>query len=298
MSQRTVSRRAPGTIVDRELGGPVAIDVGALTDVLDEPVFLHRDGVVIHCNGAAAALVGDRHLDALVGRDLVDAVVHAGDRDPARRLITATGAAGSLEVRIVRADGSVSVADLITIPIGDGGRDGGLVIVRDLDRSPDVDPLTGLATRAAILDRLQSELARSRRYGHPLSIALVDLDRFTEVNETVGRGAGDEALRTAAQVLRGALRTMDHLGRFGGVRFLAILTEVGAAGAFAAAERLRGAAARRVMIERPDGRRLRLTVSVGVAGLEPGDDRDRLLGRAVRALAQAKRSGRDCIGVS
>jgi len=93
------------------------------------------------------------------------------------------------------------------------------------------DPLTGLWNRRAYDQQLTLEFQRAKRYGHPLSLALFDLDGFKTLNDTQGHPAGDQALRDVAQVLRKCLRTVDSQFRIGGDEFAILLPETAAAGA-------------------------------------------------------------------
>ena len=89
------------------------------------------------------------------------------------------------------------------------------------------DALTGLSNRRAILTQLGGMVSAARRHGHPLSIAVLDLDDFKRVNDSHGHKTGDEVLVTAALTLRRHLRAEDQLGRFGGEEFLVLLPDAG-----------------------------------------------------------------------
>ena len=101
------------------------------------------------------------------------------------------------------------------------------------------DGLTGLFNRTAILDILSRELARGLRENHPVSVLMVDLDRFKQINDTRGHAAGDAVLREAARRMRSSVRGYDAVGRCGGEEFLIVLPGCDARGAMAQAERLR-----------------------------------------------------------
>ncbi len=106
---------------------------------------------------------------------------------------------------------------------------------QELERASSVDPLTGVTSRTAILERLRIEVAEARRYQHPVAIVLLDLDDFAAVNRLHGTAGGDAALREVALRIRLRVREADELGRFGGDAFLAVLphTDEGGAATFA-----------------------------------------------------------------
>ena len=147
------------------------------------------------------------------------------------------------------------------------------------------DALTGLSNRRAILTQLGGMVSAARRHGHPLSIAVLDLDHFKRINDTHGHKTGDDVLVMAAHALGAHLRAEDQLGRLGGEEFLILLPDTDAAAASHVAEKLRlnvAAAPSPVPV----------TVSVGVATWD-GEASDDLLQRADDALYAAKDAGRD-----
>ncbi len=155
------------------------------------------------------------------------------------------------------------------------------------------DALTGLHNRAAILDILRTELARSGREGQPLAVLLADLDRFKMINDTYGHFAGDAVLRQSSQRMKAALRRYDALGRYGGEEFLMVLPGCGASSACQQAERVREAVAASAM--ESDSQRLRVSCSIGVACREKPvpEDADSLIREADTALYVAKNLGRN-----
>ena len=159
------------------------------------------------------------------------------------------------------------------------------------------DMLTGLHNRAAILDILRTELARSGREGQPLAVLLADLDRFKLINDTYGHFAGDAVLRQSAQRMKAALRRYDALGRYGGEEFLMVLPGCGGATACHQAERVREAVAAGTM--ESDAERLRVSCSIGVACREKPapEDADGLVREADTALYVAKNLGRNQVAV-
>lgn len=144
-----------------------------------------------------------------------------------------------------------------------------------LRRSVITDPLTGLGNRAGFQRRLELELERARRYGHPLNVVMLDLDNFKEVNDRLGHPAGDGVLAQVARALGHAQRSGDAAFRWGGDEFVMLLPEVDADAARSAAERYQEAVAS-VEVEG-----IRLKASVGLARFpEDGDDHDTLMKRA------------------
>ena len=157
-----------------------------------------------------------------------------------------------------------------------------------------IDSLTGLYNRSAFDERLASEIIRSRRHRHPLSVAMIDIDLFKRINDEHGHTAGDEALAGFAEALRAEFRQTDLVARYGGEEFLVMLPETPPDGATTKLERVVRTIAERDFTITKNRTALRLTVSVGVAGA-PGDvdDMGRLLQVADARLFEAKRAGRD-----
>ena len=152
------------------------------------------------------------------------------------------------------------------------------------------DPLTGLSNRRFILTQLAGAVSGARRHERPLTAAIVDIDHFKSVNDDHGHAAGDRVLAAVAGSLREHLRAEDQLGRLGGEEFLALLPDVDARAAAAAAEKLRAAVAGLRVAH--DGCDLGVTVSIGWAAWD-GETAEELMRRADEALYEAKRSGRD-----
>jgi diguanylate cyclase len=154
------------------------------------------------------------------------------------------------------------------------------------------DTLTGLPNRRAFDDELSRRYAEFCRKGSPLSIVLVDIDRFKAFNDEFGHLAGDEVLKTVAGRLRDAHRDIDTVARFGGEEFAIILPDTKLAKALLPAERGRLAVA--TESHACDGQEVFVTISCGVAELLPGESIDLLLRRADEALYASKDDGRNC----
>lgn len=150
------------------------------------------------------------------------------------------------------------------------------------------DRLTGAWNRIRLEESAQQEIARLERYGHPVSLIMVDLDHFKQINDQFGHATGDVVLREFCAVAQGCIRNTDVLARWGGEEFLILLPNSGFASAAPLAERIRAA------VERHDfGNKLRVTVSMGVAVCQSTDTWESLLDRADKALYRAKTTGRN-----
>ncbi|MGH3207896.1 MAG: GGDEF domain-containing protein [Trebonia sp.] len=156
------------------------------------------------------------------------------------------------------------------------------------------DAKTGLLNAATWEREAAAEIARAVRTSTPLAVALLDLDRFKQINDTHGHLLGDEVLRAIADTMTGVLREYDLAGRFGGEEFVMLLPQTRATDAFRIAERVRAHIAR-MPIASSTGERVHVTASIGVAALDAGSSREltELLAAADAALYRAKASGRD-----
>jgi len=154
------------------------------------------------------------------------------------------------------------------------------------------DPLTGLFNRGYLQEAFALELKRASRSHRAMSVVMIDIDHFKNINDTFGHAAGDRTLREVAKRLIRASRSTDTLARYGGEEFVVILAETGFANAMVSAERFR--AAIDGMLVEGDGKRRLLTISAGVASYpEHGIDAAELLAHADAALYMAKRTGRN-----
>ena len=154
-----------------------------------------------------------------------------------------------------------------------------------------IDPLTGLPNRAAWSERLDHEINTWHQRGNSLSLAMLDLDHFKRVNDGYGHLAGDKVLKIIAGVLRKRLRPSDFIARFGGEEFVLLMPDSALADALAVGEVLR--AAIEACPFHFKGEPVTITVSMGVAQLQPGERSEVALKRADEALYRAKAAGRN-----
>ena len=158
------------------------------------------------------------------------------------------------------------------------------------------DALTGLMNRRAFLEAVDRERSRAARHTLPISLLMLDVDHFKQVNDTKGHDAGDVVLRGIAAVLLRIARRSDFVARWGGEEFVLALAQTAETGGRIAAERVRRAVAEQPFML-PNGETLRVTTSVGLASAGSSFALEELLGRADRALYAAKGRGRNRVEI-
>jgi len=218
-------------------------------------------------------------------------------RDPEAELFTFLNGAGRWIAWVALAGLAVAGLAIIILITRLQGRRAQLVRLNtELARLAAVDPLTGLRNRRAIGEYLHDALSAARRHDHSLSVLVIDIDHFKAINDTLGHRSGDAVLEHTAQILDGALRTEDAIGRWGGEEFLVVLPNTDEEGALRATERLRDALSRDQPAEaRSHG--LTVTITIGVAEWRH-DEMDEVISRADSALYLGKAAGRDTVQVS
>jgi diguanylate cyclase len=266
------------------------------------------DGCFKEVNPAFERTLGYRR-EELVGHPFLE-FVHADDREKteAEAASLSEGAKTvQFQNRYLAKDGGVHWLEWTSIPL----RDEGLIyavardvtdrkgLERELEALSQHDPLTGLFNRRRFEQELVRQLAYTRRYGNGGALLMIDLDRFKQINDELGHAVGDEALCHVAGLLSDNLRASDlvardvdpMVARLGGDEFVALLPEVDATGAAAAAERLE-----RALREAPfktDEHQVELRISIGVATFDehgiPGERE--LLAAADRAMYAVKAGG-------
>ena len=175
---------------------------------------------------------------------------------------------------------------------------GFLLLIEDkhrevVSRLAQLDPLTEAYNRRTFIELAERELQRCQRYGKSLSLIVLDLDHFKQVNDTLGHQAGDAVLRHVRTMAEQCLRTHDIFARYGGEEFIILAPETGPEGGKVLAERLRAAIA-----GTPVGGGLAVTASVGIASRVSGSlssSLDNMIAEADRAMYAAKAAGRNCV---
>ena len=158
------------------------------------------------------------------------------------------------------------------------------------------DQLTGSLNRRGLDDVFERETARADRRGTPLCIAVLDLDDFKKLNDTLGHIAGDNALKHLVKVVKETLRSMDVIARFGGEEFLILLPETTIEAAEATMTRLQRELTRHFFMH--ENEKVLITFSAGVALRRPNENQTDLVKRADGAMYKAKKSGKNRVTVA
>lgn len=279
-----------------------------LVETMPNPVwFKDSDGILRLCNRAFRALfqIPDEAWQCLPADQVLPSPLARLDGDVDEEL-RRDGAPGiSFETTHQTPDG------LRTLVVGKsqvpGAAGGTIGVVTDITERKQMesrlrllattDDLTGCLNRRAFFTAAEQELERAVRYGGAVSVLMVDLDHFKNINDRFGHAVGDRALKAAAAVMAEGLRDNDALGRLGGEEFAVLLPETALDGAMPVAERLRAAVAA-LEVPLDGGDILRLTASLGAAERLPDESApDQLLARADCALYRAKAEGRNRVMV-
>ena len=158
------------------------------------------------------------------------------------------------------------------------------------------DQLTGALNRRGLEELMEKEMARANRHDTLFSVALLDLDNFKKLNDSLGHKAGDEALIHLTAVCRDTLRPQDTVARFGGEEFVILLPETGIEDAVKALVRLQRELTKRFFLH--DNQKVLITFSAGATQLTPDDDQKTVIKRADEAMYRAKKSGKNRVEVA
>ena len=162
-------------------------------------------------------------------------------------------------------------------------------LFREVQNQAHTDALTGLRNYRAFHEMLRTEMHRSQRYGRPLGLFMLDVDSFKELNDRFGHQAGDAALAELGKVIRSATRREDFAARYGGDEIAVVLPETGSTGCLSVVRRLLSAAREHQFVF--SGKRLPVTISVGVAFFKADMSITQMVGAADQALYRAKLAG-------
>jgi len=153
------------------------------------------------------------------------------------------------------------------------------------------DQLTGALNRRGMEDAFDHEIARADRMKSSLSTAILDVDHFKRLNDSLGHQAGDEALVHLVRVVKEALRPTDIIARYGGEEFVIILPDTPVSEAVKVMTRVQRELTKKFFLHKNE--RVLITFSAGVAERQPGEGVESLIGRADHAVYQAKEAGRN-----
>jgi two-component system, cell cycle response regulator len=155
------------------------------------------------------------------------------------------------------------------------------------------DKLTKLYNRHYLDTHLKNLVAQSLEGKRPMSLMILDMDHFKQVNDTYGHDVGDEVLKSLANIIINTIRSADLAARYGGEEFVVLMPETDASRAYEAAERLRKRVESQAFATGKDGETMQKTVSIGCATIEASDTPETLLKRADESLYMAKHGGRN-----
>lgn len=278
-------------------------DCRGLIEQSPEPIFIYGPGGLLYANAAAAATVGYAP-EEVVGRDILE-FVHADDQDDVRnrirRVIGERAGVEPAELRLLHRSGSSRCVEIVSVPVSYGGQPAAQVIGRDVTERRKAeerlrhaalhDALTSLPNRAALLDHLGRVLEAGG--GAMVCVAILDLDEFKVVNDTLGHTVGDDVLRRVGANLQAAAGPGSFVARFGGDEFVMVMSGIGSPAA--ATDAIRRVVDTSLGRMEAGGMRVEIRGSTGVAfgGVagEPPVDGNELLRRADLALYHAKAEG-------
>ena len=270
-----------------------------LADAAFETIIIHSAGRIVDCNDAAVELYG-LGKEELIGKPVIDLVALPRPKEEEDWTTRATGKA--IEGVHLRGTGTVPV-EVRSRAIELKGDMALVTAVRDITAHKQMeaylkniansDALTGVGNRRYFLEEGRKAYTRSMRYAQPLSLIMIDIDKFKNINDTYGHDIGDIALKALAKICVDTLRTCDLFARLGGEEFAAVLPSTDIAGAVILAERLRKCVEAMVTFSAKGD--IRYTISMGVTQMlgTADEDIEIMLNRADKGLYQAKESGRN-----
>lgn len=273
---------------------------------------LDTNGVVQEVNKAPLERAGYRRED-IIGQYFYDAPWWNYDDEVRTQLISAINAAKQGESSrydvVVKMGDDLVPIDFMIAPVRESsGQIIGLLptavditqrkhLEEELNRQAHLDYLTGLPNRRSFMERGAVELSRSHRYANTMSMLMLDIDLFKQINDVYGHQAGDEVLKKLAMIFQEVLRDVDILGRIGGEEFGVVLPETEIAEAVKIAERLRELIST-TEVSLPTGLKIHFTASIGIAALvDKNSNFNMLLNESDKALYRAKQAGRNKVSI-
>ena len=199
----------------------------------------------------------------------------------------------SIKSCLLKSGDQLQIGSFILKYIGSGTVEA--VYHEEIYRMMITDGLTGIANRRKLDEAMENEFLRAKRYGRPLSIAILDADHFKKVNDNHGHIVGDFVLKKLATLFQQNIRREELLGRYGGEEFVVVMPEVDSSGAFQLAEKLRKTVEGTVF--KSGEAELPITISVGVATLGAEESVKAFLDTADQALYKSKEDGRNRVTI-
>ncbi len=283
-------------LVEKESKHPECIRPDAPLRTAAQKLLKHRIGalVVTDLKGQLKGIVSERDLIQVVAK-YDAAAVEAPVAEVMTRSVITCGPNDEITavLRLMHANA------IRHMPVLDHGKLVNMLSIRELTTAYELlqieantDFLTELPNRRPFLKTLETEFARSRRYKHPVSVGMIDIDHFKQVNDCYGHDAGDKVLRAVSATMINEFRTVDYLGRLGGEEFAVVLPETDLSDAKLACDRLLKSIQATII---PLGsRQVSVTASIGLARASSTTlDGSAVLKRADELLYDAKRRGRN-----
>lgn len=277
-----------------------------LIEHLPEAILVHVRGEVVLANEAAAKLLRAPGVEAVLGRYFLD-IMHPDYMEIARiRLKMVSENRKDIPLRqqkIIRFDGTFVEVEMSATWFNYKGEDAVLSVIRDITERKKAeetinklayyDILTGLPNRVLFRDRFVLELAHAYRNSQMLAVLFLDLDRFKNVNDSLGHRMGDELLREVALRLKGVLRKVDTISRMGGDEFMILIPEVSKTEDIEViTKKILGALQKPFIVNESQ---LYITTSIGISTYpRDGEDIDTLIKKADAAMYKAKELGGNC----
>ncbi len=268
-----------------------------------------KDGIIIESNHALEQMLGYKNKN-LIGKNfslLIPPEPRLSKLEALRKLKIYDSV---LTQKFKRADGSLSLYDLTATLIPLGKREVILITLRDCAERIEefkkavhqaiTDGLTGVYNRVFFENYLLQQIETAKRYNKKLSIVMADLDRFKKINDHYGHQIGDVVLKKVAEVIRTSMRKSDITARYGGDEFVLILPETDKVGCKIIVERIKDLVKKKEIIIKYKGveKKLRTTISMGIAEYNNKETKIDLIQRADQALYDAKKKGKNSIIIS